>query len=48
MRAGLAFDEGGFSVFGYVTRGLDVMRALHSGDVILTARVVSGADKLQT
>jgi len=44
--AGLSFDEGTFGVFGYVTRGMDVVEALKSGDVITRAVVVSGADKL--
>ncbi|KAL6745187.1 hypothetical protein V8C86DRAFT_2986107, partial [Haematococcus lacustris] len=44
--AGLAFDEGTFSVFGYVTQGMDVVGKLRSGDVIVKAQVLSGADKL--
>jgi cyclophilin family peptidyl-prolyl cis-trans isomerase len=44
--AGLAFDEGQFGVFGYVTSGLDVISKLQSGDVITKATVVAGADKL--
>lgn len=44
--SGLAFDEGSFGVFGYVTRGMDVISTLKTGDVIVSARLVSGADKL--
>eukprot|EP00195_Chlamydomonas_chlamydogama_P006999 CAMPEP_0202892210 /NCGR_PEP_ID=MMETSP1392-20130828/1989_1 /ASSEMBLY_ACC=CAM_ASM_000868 /TAXON_ID=225041 /ORGANISM="Chlamydomonas chlamydogama, Strain SAG 11-48b" /LENGTH=381 /DNA_ID=CAMNT_0049576099 /DNA_START=237 /DNA_END=1383 /DNA_ORIENTATION=+ len=44
--AGLAFDEGTFGVFGYVTEGMDVMSKLQSGDVIVKAKVISGAEKL--
>eukprot|EP00877_Chromochloris_zofingiensis_P007222 jgi/Chrzof1/2753/Cz11g28010.t1_CYP37 len=44
--AGLSFDEGTFGVFGYVTKGMDVVRGLQSGDVIVTAQLLSGADKL--
>ncbi|CAI7778916.1 unnamed protein product [Closterium sp. NIES-53] len=43
---GLAFDEGQFSVFGYVTRGRDVLAQLRTGDVIQSARIVAGADRL--
>lgn len=44
--AGLAFDEGTFGVFGYVTEGLDAVSRVENGDVITGARVVSGADRL--
>ncbi|KAG2496893.1 hypothetical protein HYH03_004901 [Edaphochlamys debaryana] len=44
--AGLAFDEGTFGVFGYVTEGLGTVTTLTPGDRIVEARVVSGADKL--
>ncbi|KAG2428968.1 hypothetical protein HXX76_011212 [Chlamydomonas incerta] len=44
---GLAFDEGQFGVFGYVTEGLEtVLPRLGPGDVIVEAKVVSGGDKL--
>ncbi|CAI5476940.1 unnamed protein product [Closterium sp. Yama58-4] len=43
---GLAFDEGQFSVFGYVTKGRDVLAQLRTGDVIQSARIVAGADRL--
>lgn len=45
--AGLAFDEGTFGVFGYVTDGYEVVKELQSGDRIVKAEVVSGLDKLQ-
>eukprot|EP00197_Chlamydomonas_leiostraca_P002218 CAMPEP_0202859684 /NCGR_PEP_ID=MMETSP1391-20130828/1691_1 /ASSEMBLY_ACC=CAM_ASM_000867 /TAXON_ID=1034604 /ORGANISM="Chlamydomonas leiostraca, Strain SAG 11-49" /LENGTH=376 /DNA_ID=CAMNT_0049538739 /DNA_START=202 /DNA_END=1332 /DNA_ORIENTATION=+ len=44
--AGLAFDEGTFGVFGYVTKGMDAISLLRSGDLIVSATVVSGAEKL--
>ncbi len=44
--AGLAFDEGTFSVLGYVTRGMDLVEKLDTGDRLVSATVVAGADKL--
>lgn len=44
--AGLAFDEGSFGVFGYVSKGMDSMAKLKAGDSIVQARVISGGDKL--
>jgi peptidylprolyl isomerase len=45
--AGLSFDEGRFGVFGYVTGGMDaVVGKLQSGDVLVSAKIVAGADKL--
>ncbi len=44
--AGLSFDEGEFGVFGYVTGGSDVIPQLGTGDKVINAKVVSGADKL--
>jgi hypothetical protein len=45
--SGLAFDEGEFGVFGYVTSGMeDVVAKLETGDKIVTASLVSGADRL--
>lgn len=45
--AGLSFDEGQFGVFGYVTKGLDdVVTKLEAGDKIVSAKLVSGLDKL--
>eukprot|EP00959_Pyramimonas_sp_CCMP1952_P385649 8081842-Pyramimonas_sp.AAC.1 len=43
---GLSFDEGNFSVFGYVTEGREILSQIRNGDVIKSARVVSGAEKL--
>eukprot|EP00250_Pteridium_aquilinum_P016844 c23319_g1_i1 orf=434-1741(-) len=43
---GLSFDEGQFSVFGYVTNGKELLSQLRTGDVIESARLVSGADRL--
>ncbi len=45
--AGLSFDEGEFGVFGYVTKGMDtVVPRLHTGDIIISARLIAGQDKL--
>ncbi|KAI8474603.1 MAG: cyclophilin-type peptidyl-prolyl cis-trans isomerase [Monoraphidium minutum] len=45
--AGLSFDEGRFGVFAYVTEGMDaVVPRLETGDLIVKAEVVEGADKL--
>lgn len=43
---GLAFDEGTFGVFGYVTTGLESVPRIENGDIIVSSRVVSGADRL--
>lgn len=43
---GLSFDEGQFSVFGYVTNGKELLSQLRTGDVIESAKLVSGADRL--
>ncbi|KAL2644810.1 hypothetical protein R1flu_012397 [Riccia fluitans] len=43
---GLAFDEGQFSVFGYVTKGKELLSQLKTGDIIQTATLVSGQDRL--
>eukprot|EP00240_Pyramimonas_obovata_P002333 CAMPEP_0118946040 /NCGR_PEP_ID=MMETSP1169-20130426/43479_1 /TAXON_ID=36882 /ORGANISM="Pyramimonas obovata, Strain CCMP722" /LENGTH=445 /DNA_ID=CAMNT_0006891919 /DNA_START=1 /DNA_END=1338 /DNA_ORIENTATION=+ len=43
---GLSFDEGNFAVFGYVTEGKEILSQIRNGDVIQSARIVSGADKL--
>ena len=45
--AGLAFDEGTFGVFGYVTQGAELLQQLASGDVIKEMILISGADRLQ-
>lgn len=44
--SGLAFDEGTFGVFAYITSGMDEIGRLASGDKIVSAKIVSGADKL--
>ncbi|KAG6547222.1 hypothetical protein Mapa_011158 [Marchantia paleacea] len=43
---GLAFDEGQFSVFGYVTKGKELLSQLKTGDIIQSAAMISGQDKL--
>lgn len=43
---GLAFEEGSYSVFGYVVDGLDLLRQLRSGDVVKEVRLVEGAENL--
>lgn len=43
---GLSFDEGQFSVFGYVTNGKELLSQLRTGDVIESAKLVSGVDRL--
>ena len=45
--AGLAFDEGTFGVFGYVTQGAELLQQLGSGDVIKQMTLISGGDRLQ-
>lgn len=44
--AGLSFDEGQFGVFGYVTGGTEALARLGTGDRLVSARLVEGADKL--
>eukprot|EP00879_Flechtneria_rotunda_P006328 GHRR01006651.1.p1 GENE.GHRR01006651.1~~GHRR01006651.1.p1 ORF type:complete len:427 (+),score=169.90 GHRR01006651.1:312-1592(+) len=44
--SGLAFDEGTFGVFGYVTGGMDVIEQLQTGDMIVSAKVVAGLEHL--
>jgi len=43
---GMAFDEGTFGVFGYITKGLDIMYSLRDGATITSAKVLSGGEKL--
>ena len=45
---GLAFEEGEFSVFGYVVKGEEegFLNQLQTGDTIVNAEVVSGGDRL--
>lgn len=43
---GLSFDEGQFSVFGYVTAGAEVLQQLRTGDKIQSAKLVAGKERL--
>lgn len=43
---GLSFDEGQFSVFGYTTVGRDILPQIKTGDVIKSAKLVDGEDRL--
>lgn len=43
---GLSFDEGQFSVIGYVTNGKELLSQLRTGDIIESAKMVSGANRL--
>ncbi|KAK1260195.1 hypothetical protein QJS04_geneDACA022526 [Acorus gramineus] len=43
---GLSFDEGQFSVFGYTTMGRDVLAQIKNGDIIRSAKLVQGQDRL--
>ncbi|KAL0044523.1 hypothetical protein WJX82_011108 [Trebouxia sp. C0006] len=44
--AGLSFDEGTFGVFAYIAKGAELIPQLTSGDVIVSAELVSGHNKL--
>jgi len=44
--SGLSFDEGTFGVFGYVTSGMDSVAKLQTGDVIRSAKLISGRERL--
>lgn len=44
--SGLSFDEGNFGVFGYVTTGMDNVVKLQTGDVIRSAKLVAGKERL--
>ena len=44
--AGLSFDEGVFGVFGYITEGVEFVPLLTASDVVVEAKVVSGAERL--
>jgi cyclophilin family peptidyl-prolyl cis-trans isomerase len=44
--AGLNLLDGRYAVFGYVTKGTDVLRELRQGDKIISAKVVEGAGNL--
>ncbi|XP_021894693.1 peptidyl-prolyl cis-trans isomerase CYP37, chloroplastic isoform X3 [Carica papaya] len=43
---GLSFDEGQFSVFGYTTAGREILAQMKTGDVIRSAKLVEGRDRL--
>eukprot|EP00850_Spirogloea_muscicola_P020236 SM000210S06750 [mRNA] locus=s210:86195:90363:- [translate_table: standard] len=43
---GLTFDEGQFSVFGYVTKGRELLSQLRTGDVIQSAKLKDGHEHL--
>jgi len=43
---GQAFEEGNFSVFGYVTEGAELLKQLRTGDRIQTARLIAGQDRV--
>ncbi|PON68476.1 Cyclophilin-type peptidyl-prolyl cis-trans isomerase [Trema orientale] len=43
---GLSFDEGQFSVFGYTTVGKEILPQIKTGDVIQSAKLVEGQDRL--
>ncbi|WCJ42222.1 Cyclophilin-like peptidyl-prolyl cis-trans isomerase family protein [Euphorbia peplus] len=43
---GLSFDEGQFAVVGYTTTGRDILGQIKSGDVIQSAKLVEGQDRL--
>jgi cyclophilin family peptidyl-prolyl cis-trans isomerase len=44
--AGLAYDEGTFGVFGFVTKGVELLNRIDDGDVLISAKVIAGAEKL--
>ncbi|XP_039029613.1 peptidyl-prolyl cis-trans isomerase CYP37, chloroplastic-like isoform X2 [Hibiscus syriacus] len=43
---GISFDEGQFSVFGYTTAGREILPQIRTGDVIKSAKLVEGRDRL--
>ncbi|KAL8505945.1 hypothetical protein ACS0TY_016974 [Phlomoides rotata] len=43
---GLSFDEGQFSVIGYTTRGRETLSEIKTGDVIRSAKLIEGQDRL--
>ncbi|XP_020993690.1 peptidyl-prolyl cis-trans isomerase CYP37, chloroplastic [Arachis duranensis] len=43
---GISFDEGQFSVFGYTTNGRDILPQIKTGDIIRSAKLVEGQDRL--
>eukprot|EP00890_Picochlorum_soloecismus_P004439 jgi/Picsp_1/4997/NSC_02360-R1_peptidyl-prolycis-trans isomerase protein len=44
--SGLAFEEGQFGVFGYITAGANNLNKIEEGDKIVSAKLVKGANKL--
>jgi peptidyl-prolyl cis-trans isomerase B (cyclophilin B) len=46
--ANLAFLDGSYAVFGYVTDGFDVVNQIQQGDRIKSAKVTQGAENLKT
>ena len=45
--ADLAFLDGSYAVFGYVTDGMDVVDQIQQGDRIDSAKIIEGAENLQ-
>lgn len=43
---GLSFDEGQFSVFGYTTVGREILSEIRTGDVVRSAKLIGGSDRL--
>jgi len=43
---GLSFEEGNFATFGYVSEGEELLRQIRSGDVVTSAKLIAGADRL--
>jgi len=43
----LAFLDGNYAVFGYVTQGMDVVDKIQQGDKIESAKVISGKENLK-
>ncbi|KAJ0960136.1 hypothetical protein J5N97_002084 [Dioscorea zingiberensis] len=43
---GLSFDEGQFSVFGYTTVGREILPQIESGDIIRSAKLLQGQERL--
>ncbi|CAH2053627.1 unnamed protein product, partial [Thlaspi arvense] len=43
---GLSFDEGQFSVFGYTTAGREILGQIKTGDIIRSAKLIEGQDRL--
>ncbi|KAK4255758.1 hypothetical protein QN277_008713 [Acacia crassicarpa] len=43
---GISFDEGQFSVFGYTTVGRDILPQIKTGDIIRSAKLIEGQDRL--